>query len=39
MIIRGVFSMSIVNRLKHLFKGENEEKDIKTDVSNTSDDV
>ena len=39
MIIRGVFSMSIVNRLKHLFKGENEGKDIKTDVSNTSDDV
>ncbi|MBE6491494.1 MAG: CoB--CoM heterodisulfide reductase subunit C [Methanobrevibacter sp.] len=31
--------MSIVNRLKHLFKGENEGKDIKTDVSNTSDDV
>ena len=28
MIIRGVFSMSIVNRLKHLFKGENEKKDI-----------
>ena len=39
MIIRGVFSMSIVNRLKHLFKGENEKKDIKPDVSNTSDDV
>ena len=41
MIIRGVFSMSIVNRLKHLFKGENnkEEKDIKADVSNTSNDV
>ena len=41
MIIRGVFSMSIINRLKSLFKGENdtEEKDIKTDVSNTSDDV
>ncbi|WP_410319379.1 CoB--CoM heterodisulfide reductase subunit C [Methanobrevibacter sp.] len=33
--------MSIVNRLKHLFKGENnnEEKDIKADVSNTSNDV
>ncbi len=39
MIIRGVFSMSIVNRLKNLFKGEKEEKDIKADVSNTSDDV
>ncbi len=41
MIIRGVFSMSIINRLKTLFKGENdtEEEDIKTDVSNTSDDV
>ena len=41
MIIRGVFSMSILNRLKTLFKGENdtEEEDIKTDVSNTSDDV
>ena len=39
MIIRGVFSMTIINRLKSLFKGENEEKDIKTDVSNTSDDV
>ena len=33
--------MSIINRLKTLFKGEKdtEEKDIKTDVSNTSDDV
>jgi len=41
MIIQGVFSMSIINRLKSLFKGdvENEEKDINTDVSNTSDDV
>ena len=39
MIIRGVFSMSIINRLKTLFKGENEEEDINTDVSNTSDDV
>ena len=41
MIVRGVFSMSIINRLKSLFKGENdtEEEDIKTDVSNTSDDV
>ena len=41
MIIRGVFSMSIINRLKTLFKGENdtEEKDINADVSNTSDDV
>ena len=41
MIIRGVFSMSIINRLKSLFKGENdnEEEDIKTDVSNTSNDV
>ena len=41
MIFRGVFSMSIINRLKTLFKGENdtEEKDINADVSNTSDDV
>ena len=41
MIIRGVFSMSIINRLKSLFTGdvENEEKDINTDVSNTSNDV
>ena len=39
MIIRGVFSMSIINRLKTLFKGDKEEKDINTDVSNTSDDV
>ncbi len=40
MIIRGVFSMSIINRLKTLFKGENEtEEDINTDVSNTSNDV
>ena len=40
MIIRGVFSMSIINRLKTLFKGENEkEEDINTDVSNTSADV
>ena len=39
MIIRGVFSMSIINRLKSLFKGDNEEIDINADVSNTSDDV
>ena len=39
MIIRGVFSMSIINRLKSLFKGDNEESGINTDVSNTSDDV
>ena len=41
MIIRGVFSMSIINRLKSLFTGENdnEKKDISNDVSNTSDDV
>ena len=40
MIVRGVFSMSIINRLKTLFKGENEkEEDINTDVSNTSADV
>ena len=39
MIIRGVFSMSIINRLKSLFKGENEETDINTGVPNTSDDV
>ena len=39
MIIRGVFSMSIINRLKTLFKGDKEEIDINSDVSNTSDDV
>ena len=39
MIIRGVFSMSIINRLKSLFKGDNEESDINNGVSNTSDDV
>ena len=41
MIIRGVFSLSIINRLKSLLTGEtdNEEKDIRNDVSNTSDDV
>ena len=41
MIIRGVFSMSILNRLKTLFKGENDTKveDIKADVTSTSDDV
>jgi len=39
MIIRGVFSMSIINRLKSLFKGDNEENGINNDVSNTSDDV
>jgi len=39
MIIRGVFSMTIINRLKSLFKGENEETDINNDVSNTSNDV
>ena len=39
MIVRGVFSMSIINRLKSLFKGDNEEIDINADVSNTSDDV
>ncbi|WP_459537877.1 CoB--CoM heterodisulfide reductase subunit C [Methanobrevibacter sp.] len=31
--------MSIINRLKSLFKGDNEESDINSDVSNTSDDV
>ncbi|MBQ8017167.1 MAG: CoB--CoM heterodisulfide reductase subunit C [Methanobrevibacter sp.] len=31
--------MSIINRLKSLFKGDNEESGINTDVSNTSDDV
>ncbi|WP_407412837.1 CoB--CoM heterodisulfide reductase subunit C [Methanobrevibacter sp.] len=31
--------MSIINRLKSLFKGDNEESDINNDVSNTSDDV
>ena len=41
MIIRGVFSMSIINRLKSLFKGDNEkeEANISNDVSNTSNDV
>ena len=39
MIIRGVFSMSIINRLKSLFKGDTGESDIKNDVSNTSDDI
>ncbi len=39
MIIRGVFSMTIINRLKSLFKGDNDETDINNDVSNTSDDV
>ena len=39
MKIRGVFSMSIINRLKSLFKGDNEDSDINSDVSNTSDDV
>ncbi|WP_459537525.1 CoB--CoM heterodisulfide reductase subunit C [Methanobrevibacter sp.] len=31
--------MSIINRLKSMFTGDNEESDINTDVSNTSDDV
>ena len=31
--------MSIVNRLKSLFKGDKEESDVNNDVSNTSDDV
>ena len=39
MIIRGVFSMSIIKRLKSLIKDGNEESDINNDVSNTSDDV
>jgi heterodisulfide reductase subunit C len=39
MIIQGVFSMSIINRLKTLFKGDNEESGINSRVSNTSDDV
>ena len=39
MIIQGVFSMSIINRLKSLFKGDNEENGINNVVSNTSDDV
>ena len=41
MIIRGVFSMSIINRLKTLFKGDADKKlkDISNDVSNTSNDV
>ena len=40
MIIRGVFSMSILDRLKSLFRGkDNEKEDIPKDVSNTSEDV
>ena len=39
MIIQGVFSMSIINRLKTLFKGDREVTNINNDVSNTSDDV
>ena len=39
MIVRGVFSMSIINRLKSLFKGDEQESDINNDVSNTSNDV
>ena len=41
MKIWGVFSMSIINRLKSLFKGENENEEagINNDVLNTSDDV
>ena len=39
MRIQGVFSMSIINRLKSLFKGDNEETGINTGVPNTSDDV
>ena len=36
MIIRGVFSMSILNRLKSLFGEDKKEEDINSDVSNTS---
>ena len=39
MIIQGVFSMSIINRLKTLFKGDKEATGINNDVSNTSDDI
>ena len=41
MIIRCVYLMSIINRLKSLFKGDmdKEESDINNDVSNTSNDV
>ena len=41
MMIQGVFSMSIINRLKSLFGAEKdkEEQDINNGVSNTSDDV
>lgn len=40
MIIQGVFSMSILDSLKSLFRGKDKEnKDIKKDVSKTSDDV
>ena len=42
MIIQGVFSMSIINRLKSLFGPEKDQKEediIDNDVSNTSDDV
>ena len=39
MIVRGVFSMSIINRLKSLFGDDKEREDINSDVSNTSDGV
>ena len=39
MIVQGVFSMSVINRLKSLFKGVNEENDIMKDVSKASDDI
>ena len=41
MIVQGVFSMSIINRLKSLFKGDNEKEEtgINNDVPNTSNDV
>ena len=39
MIIQGVFSMSIINRLKSLFKGDNEENSINNDAFDASDDA
>ena len=39
MIIQGVFSMSVINRLKSLFKGDTEKSNTNNDVSSTSVDV
>ena len=39
MIIQGVFSMSVINRLKSLFKGDTDKSNTNNGVSNTSNDV